>query len=80
MLVLDRYGRRLAEQHAVTTTALELTEAETGRPLAVPSPRPALWPLAAIALGGVLTVAWTAFLGWYAFGLVVADLASWMGS
>ena len=76
---MDRFGRPLAEQHAMTTTALELTEAETGRPLAVATPSHALWPLAVIALGGVLTVAWTAFLGWFVYGLV-ADLASWVAS
>jgi uncharacterized protein (DUF697 family) len=75
---LDRYGRRLAEQHAMTTTTLELPEAESGRML-VASPRPALWPLAGIVFGGVLTVAWTAFLGWFLYGLV-ADLASWLVS
>jgi hypothetical protein len=63
----------------MTTPALELTEAETGRPLAVGSASPALWPLAVIGLGGVLTVAWMAFLGWYAFDLVAA-LASWVAS
>ena len=36
-------------------------------------PRAAKWPLAVLALGGVLTIAWIAFLLWAGF-----QVASWI--
>ena len=38
-----------------------------------------LWTVAILALGGVLTVAWAALLGWSAFSLV-AEASSWLAS
>lgn len=64
----------------MSTTTLELPGARSLALVATAAHQSIpLWTVAVLGLGGVLTVAWVAFLGWSAFSLV-AEVASWVTS